>query len=109
MQIVLTLRTYLVDDLQNPHIKIPIWQDIHIYKTQISGVIVLHKVYEVHVVYKQGPTGLRCQIYRKRMNPYMGYLMCQYSSLKLLGLILIALMVIMFYLLVIAVAIQGIQ
>ena len=48
------------------------------------------------------------QVYRKRMNLYMGYLLCQYSSLKLLGLILIALMVIMFYMLVIAVAIQGI-
>ena len=43
------------------------------------------------------------------MNLYMGYLLCQYSSLKLLGLLLIALMVIMFYMLVIAVAIQGIQ
>ena len=43
------------------------------------------------------------------MNPYMGYLMYQYSSWKLLGLILIALMVIVFYMLVIAVAIQGIQ
>ena len=98
MQIVLTLRTYLVDDLQNPHVKIPIWQDTHIYETQISGVTVLQKVYEVYVVYKQGPTGL-----------YMGYLMCQYSSLKLLELILIAHLVIMFYMLVIIVAIQGIQ
>ena len=43
------------------------------------------------------------------MNPYMGYLMCQYSSWKLLGLIQIALIVIMFYMLVIAVAVQGIQ
>ena len=58
MQIVLTLRTYLVYDLQNPHVKIPIWQDTHIYETQISGETVLHKVYEVYVVYKQGPTGL---------------------------------------------------
>ena len=39
----------------------------------------------------------------------MGYLICQYSSLKLLQLILIALMVAMFYLLAIVVAIQGIQ
>ena len=62
MEIVLTLRTYLVDDLQNPHIKIPIWQDTHVYKTQISGVTVFHKVYEVHVVYKQGPTGLGCDV-----------------------------------------------
>ena len=44
MQTILTLRTYLVDNLQNPHIKIPIWQDTHIYETQISGVTVLQKV-----------------------------------------------------------------
>ena len=42
------------------------------------------------------------------MNAYMGYLLCQYSSLKLLELILVALMVAMFYMLVIAVAIRGI-
>ena len=42
------------------------------------------------------------------MNTYMGYLLCQYSSLKLLELILIALMVVMFYMLIIAVVIQGI-
>ena len=62
MQIVLTLRTYLVSDLQNPLIKIPIWQDTHIYETQISGEIVLHKVYEDYVVYKQGPTGIEPEI-----------------------------------------------
>ena len=43
------------------------------------------------------------------MNAYMGYLVCQYSSLKLLELILIALMVAMFYMLIIVVVIQGIQ
>ena len=58
MQIVLTLKTYLVSDLQNLLIKIPIWQDTHTYETQISGGTLLHKVYEVHVVYKQGPTGI---------------------------------------------------
>ena len=46
MQIVLTLRTYLASDLQNSLVKIPIWQDTHIYETQISGETVLHKVYE---------------------------------------------------------------
>ena len=60
MQIVLTIRIYLVNDLQNPHIKIPIWQDTHIYETQISEVAVLQKVYKVYVVYKQGSTGLGC-------------------------------------------------
>ena len=43
------------------------------------------------------------------MNVYMGYLLCQHSSLKLLELILIALMVAMFYMLIIVVVIQGIQ
>ena len=62
MHIVLTLMTYLVSDLQNPSIKIPIWQDTHMYETQISGGTVLHKVYEVHVVYKQGPTGVEPKI-----------------------------------------------
>ena len=60
MQIVLTLRIYLVNDLQNPRVKIPIWQDTHIYETQISGVAVLPKVYEVYVVYRQESTGLGC-------------------------------------------------
>ena len=41
------------------------------------------------------------------MNAHMGYLLCQYSSLKLLELILIALMVAMFYMLIIAVVIRG--
>ena len=43
------------------------------------------------------------------MNAHMGYLLCQYSSLKLLELILIALMVAMFYMLIIAVVIRGNQ
>ena len=62
MEIVLTLKTYLVSDLQNPLIKIPIWQDNHIYETQISGEIVLHKVYEVYIVYKQGSAGIEPKV-----------------------------------------------
>ena len=62
MQIVLTLKTYLVSDLQNPLIKIPIWQDTHVYETQISGEIVLHKVYEVYIVYKQGSAGIEPKV-----------------------------------------------
>ena len=62
MQIVLTLKTYLVSDLQNPPIKIPIWQDTHTYETQISGGTVLHKVYEVYIVYKQGSTGIELEV-----------------------------------------------
>ena len=62
MQIVLTLKTYLVSDLQNPLIKIPIWQDTHIYETQISRETVLHKVYEVYIVYKQGSAGIEPKV-----------------------------------------------
>ena len=62
MQIVLTLKTYLVSDLQNFLIKIPIWQDTHIYETQISGETVLHKVYEVYIVYKQGSAGIEPEV-----------------------------------------------
>ena len=43
------------------------------------------------------------------MTTYLGYLMCQYGTLKLLQLIQITLIIAMFYLLAIIVAIQGIQ
>ena len=43
-------------------IVLTIWQDTHIYETQISGETVLHKVYEVYVVYKQGPMGIEPEI-----------------------------------------------
>ena len=62
MQIVLTLKPYLVSDLQNPLIKIPIWQDTHTCETQISGGTLLHQVYEVYVVYKQGPAGIETEV-----------------------------------------------
>ena len=56
MQILLTLRMYLVDDLQNPRIAILIWQDTHLITTQVLGIVMLHKVFEVYVMYKQGTT-----------------------------------------------------
>ena len=43
------------------------------------------------------------------MIAYLGYLVCQYSTLELLQLIQIALMVAMSYLLAIIVAIRGMQ
>ena len=43
------------------------------------------------------------------MNAHLGYLLCQYGPLRLLGLILTALLITMFYMLAIAVAIQRIQ
>ena len=51
-----------MSDLQNPLIKIPIWHDTHTYETQISGGTVLHKVYEVHIGYKQGSTGIEPEV-----------------------------------------------
>ena len=62
MQILLTLRIYLVDDLQNPHIAIPIWQDTHLIAIQVLGIVMLHKVFEVYVMYKQGTTGFEYDI-----------------------------------------------
>ena len=62
MQIVLTLKTYLVSDLQKPLVKFLIWQDTHIYETQILGETVLHKVYEVYIVYRQGLTGIEPEV-----------------------------------------------
>ena len=43
------------------------------------------------------------------MNEHLGYLLCQFGSLRLLGLILTALLIAMSYLLVIIVAIRKIQ
>ena len=62
MQILLTLRIYLVDDLQNPGIAIPICQDTHLIATQVLGIVMLHKVIEVYVMYKQGTTGFEYDI-----------------------------------------------
>ena len=62
MQILLTLRIYLVDDLQNPCIAIPICQDTHLIATQVLGIVMLHKVFEVYVMYKQGATGFEYDI-----------------------------------------------
>ena len=62
MQILLTLRIYLVDDIQNPRIAIPIWQDTHLIVTQVLGIVILHKVFEVYVMYKQGTTGFEYDI-----------------------------------------------
>ena len=57
MQILLTLRIYVVDDLQNPRVVIPIWQDTHLIMTQVLGIVMPHKVFVVYVMYKQGSTG----------------------------------------------------
>ena len=57
MQILLTLRIFLVDDLYNPQTIIPIWQDTHLIVHQLLGIVILHKVFVVYVKYKQGATG----------------------------------------------------
>ena len=62
MQILLTLRIYLVDDLQNPRVVIPIWQDTHLIVTKVLGIVMFHKVFEVYVMYKQGTTGFEYDI-----------------------------------------------
>ena len=62
MQILLTLRIFLVDDLYNPKIIIPIWQDTHLIVHQLMGIVILHKVFVVYVKYRQGAAGFECDI-----------------------------------------------
>ena len=62
MQILLTLRIYLVDDLYNPHIIIPICQDTHMIVHPVMGIVILHKVFVVYVKYRQGATGFEYDI-----------------------------------------------
>ena len=62
MQILLTLRIFLVDDLYNPQIIIPIWQDTHLIVHQLMRIVILHKVFVVYVKYRQGAAGFEYNI-----------------------------------------------
>ena len=37
MKVVVTLKTYLVPNVDNPMVRIPIWQDTQTFKTPIIG------------------------------------------------------------------------
>ena len=53
MKIALTLNTYLVPNIDNPIIRIPIWQETQTFETHIIGDITIEKILIVYVAYKK--------------------------------------------------------
>ena len=52
MKIVLTLKTYLVPNVDNPIVRIPIWQETQIYETHIIKDFTIEKILTVYAAYK---------------------------------------------------------
>ena len=53
MKIALTLNTYLVPNVNNSIIRIPIWQETQTFETHIIGDIIVEKVLIVYIAYKE--------------------------------------------------------
>ena len=53
MKIALTLNTYLVPNVDNPMIRIPIWQETQTFETHIIGDITIEKILIVYIAYKE--------------------------------------------------------
>ena len=53
MKIALTLNMYLLPNVDNPIIRIPIWQEIQTFETHIIRDITVEKVLIVYVAYKE--------------------------------------------------------
>ena len=53
MKIVLTLNTYLVPNVDNPIVRIPIWQETQTFETHIIGDFTVEKTLTVYVAYKE--------------------------------------------------------
>ena len=53
MKIALTLNTYLVPDVDNPIVKIPIWQEMQTFETHIIRDIIVEKILMVYIAYKE--------------------------------------------------------
>ena len=53
MKIVLTLNTYLAHNIDNPIIRIPIWQEMQTFETHIIGEIIVEKILTVYIAYKE--------------------------------------------------------
>ena len=51
MKIALTLNTYLIPNVDNPIIRIPIWQETQTFETHIIGDI--EKILIVYIAYKE--------------------------------------------------------
>ena len=53
MKIALTPNTYLVPNVDNPIVRIPIWQEMQTFETHIVGDIIVEKILTVYVAYKE--------------------------------------------------------
>ena len=53
MKIALTLNTYLVPNINNPIIRIPIWQKMQTFEICIIGDITVEKILIAYVAYKE--------------------------------------------------------
>ena len=53
MKVVLTLKTHLVPNVDNPIFRIPIWQETQTFETHVIGDFTIKKTLIVYVAYKQ--------------------------------------------------------
>ena len=52
MKIALTLRTYLIPNVDSPMVRIPIWQETWIFETHVIGDFTIEKTLIVYIAYK---------------------------------------------------------
>ena len=53
MKIALTLNTYLVPNIDNSMVRIPIWQEMQTFETHIIGDITVEKILIIYNAYKE--------------------------------------------------------
>ena len=53
MKIALTLNTYLVPNIDNPIVRIPMWQEMQTFETHIIREIIVEKILMVYIAYKE--------------------------------------------------------
>ena len=53
MKIALTLNTYLVPNIDNPIVRIPIWKETQTFETHIIEDIIVEKILMVYIAYKE--------------------------------------------------------
>ena len=53
MKIVLTLRTYLVPNVDNPIVRIPVWQETQTFETHMIGDFTVERTLTVYIDYKE--------------------------------------------------------
>ena len=53
MKIALTLNTYLVPNIDNPIVRIPIWQEMQTFETHIIRDFTVEKILIVYIAYKE--------------------------------------------------------